>query len=171
LLDPDGLWDYALKTLARRAHSAGELRAKLARRAQEPQDVAAVLGKLREYGLADDAKFSETYAVSRMQNEGFGRLRVLRELRAKRVAGPVAARAVEKTFAETNESELIEQFLSRKYRKVDLRQYLSEEKNLANAYRRLVAAGFSGRGALSVLKRFSRLEQDWEEAPDEPDPP
>ena len=169
LLGAPALWDYALKTLGRRAHSAGELRIKLLRRAEQPSDVADVLQKLRDYGLADDAKFAETFASSRLQNEGFGRLRVLRELGAKRVAPGVASEAVGKAFSGTDELELIEKFLSRKYRNTDLRQFLKEQKNLASAYRRLVTAGFSGRASLSVLKRYSSSEEEWGEPPEEPE--
>ena len=166
-LDPKGLWEYALRVLGRRAHSVGELRVKLARRAQKQADVGEVLNKLREYGLADDVTFSEAFASSRLQNSGFGRLRILRELRAKRVAPAVADKAVEKTFAGSEESELIERFLARKYRNTDLRDHLKDEKNLANAYRRLITAGFSGRISLSVLKRYASSERDWDEPPEE----
>lgn len=160
-LDENALWTYALRTLGQRAHSANELKQKLARRAQSPGDLTATLAKLREYGFIDDRKFSEAFAAARLQNQGFGRHRVLRELQSKRVAGTVAQSAVEKTFAETDEQELIQQFLARKFRGKDLPQYLAQEKNLAAAYRRLRAAGFNSHQVLSALKKYTNKVEDW----------
>ncbi len=144
-----------MRALGQRAHSATELRQKLSRRAESPADVNAAMAKLREYGFADDQKFSEAFAASRLQNQGFGRFRVLRDLQSKRVAPAVAEDAVEKTFAGTDEPDLIQRFLERKYRGKDLAEFFKEEKNLASAYRRLRTAGFSSSGSLSVLKRYA----------------
>lgn len=167
-LDSDALWTYALRVLSQRAHSANELKQKLSARAASVSDVNATLTKLREYGFADDAKYSEAFASSRLENQGFGRFRVLRDLRSKRVAPDVAERAVEKTFAGTDERQLIEAFLQRKYRGKDLPVFLDEPKNLASAYRRLRTAGFSTTASLAVLRRYSQHADEWEDAP-EPD--
>jgi regulatory protein len=161
-LDEGGLWNYALRVLARKAYSAGEIRQKLSQRAASISDVPAVLTKLREYGFADDEKFSEAFAQSRLRNEGFGRSRVLRDLRTKRVSPKVAEQAIEKTFAGTSEAELIDNFLARKYRSKDLTVFLKEEKNLASAYRKLRLAGFTSNATLSALKRHAKHAADWE---------
>lgn len=168
-LSYDGLWEYALNALGRQAQSAGQIRQKLARRAETPSDVPSVLAKLREYNLVNDEKFSETFAASRLQNQGFGRFRVLRELQAKQVSGGVAKEAVEKTFAGTDELELIQSFLERKYRGIELRTFLQDEKNLANAYRRLRTAGFSTRSSLDALKRYANDIEEFEEPAEEED--
>lgn len=159
----DALWEYALHALGRQAQSAGQMRQKLARRAEAPSDVPSVLAKLREYNLVNDQKFSETFATSRLQNQGFGRFRVVRELQSKQVSGGVAKEAVEKTFAGTDELELAHNFLARKFRGKDLREYLKEEKNLASAYRRLRTAGFSSRNSFEALKRYTNRLEDFEE--------
>lgn len=156
------LWDYALRVLARRAHSSGELRQKLSGRAQSPADVDTTMIKLREYGFADDTKFSEAFAGSRLQNQGFGRLRVLRDLRSKRISAITAAKAVEKAFDGTDELQLIQNFLDRKYRGKNLKEFLREEKNLASAYRRLRTAGFSSNGSITILRRYSRNADEWD---------
>ncbi len=161
-LDDTQLWDYALRVLARRPHSTGELKQKLAARAKSQPDVDAALAKLREYGFADDAKFSEAFAGSRLQNRGFGRLRVLHELRSKRISPALAAQAVNKAFDGTDELQLIQNFLDRKYRGKDLKQFLQEEKNLASAYKRLRTAGFSSHASITMLKRYSRKTDDWD---------
>ena len=162
-LDFDALWSYALGVLGRRAHSAGELKQKLTRRAESYPDVDAILAKLRVYGFTDDRKFSESLAAARLQNQGFGRARVLRELNARRVTPSIAQRAVEDAFAGTDELGLVQQFLNRKYRGRNLAEFLSEEKNMANVYRRLRTAGFSSRAVLTVLKRHNHHAADFDE--------
>ena len=155
LLDEAALWDYALKALGARALSISELRQRLQRRAQPSVDLGATLSKLREYGYLDDQRFAESYASARLSNQGLGKMRVLRDLRQRRVAPTVAERAVEQTFAEVDEIALIEQYLNRKFRTVKLSEYLAEPKNLAAAYRRLRYAGFSSGNCIRVLKRFA----------------
>jgi regulatory protein len=166
-LNAGQLWDYALKSLAQRAHSAGDLRQKLLRRAESAADVAPTMAKLSEYGLTDDSKFSEAFATARLQNQGLGSFRVLRELSAKRVSSPVAAKAVADAYADTSESELIEAFLRRKFRNTDLSAFLKERKNLANVYRRLRTAGFTSGGSLDALKRHAADVEDWSEPPED----
>ncbi len=161
MLDSAALWEYALRVLGQRAHSAGELKQKLSKRAESAADVTAVLKKLGDYGLADDTKFSEAFAASRLQDRGLGRFRVLRDLRAKRVSGKIAQNAVDKAFAGTDETELIERFLARKYRGKRLDEFLKEQKNIASVYRRLRTAGFSSGNSLAMLKRYAQQVEDW----------
>jgi regulatory protein len=167
-LDENLLWEYALRALSQRAHSANDIKQKLSRRAESPDGVTAVMAKLREYGMADDHKFSETFASSRLQNNGFGRFRVLQDLRARKISSGVAEKAVEKIFQGVDESDLIEKFLARKYRNTDLPIFLAEDKNMASAYRRLRLAGFSSRASLAALKEHSKRPQDFD-PPDEND--
>ena len=166
-LDRDALWEYALRVLGQRARSAREVREKLSQRALSVADVNAAMAKLQEYGLTDDKKFSEAFAASRLQNQGFGRFRVLRDLQAKRVGRTVAETAVEKAFSGTDELGLIERFLERKYRGKNLAEFLKQEKNLASVYRRLRMAGFSSNGSLTILKRHTSRAEEWNETPEE----
>src|SRR5579871_2843120 len=143
LLPRDKLFEYALRALAGRAHSTGEVKQKLERRAERAEDVEAVLKRLKEAGYLDDRRFAENYAAARLENEGLGKLRVLRDLRQRRVAGSLAERVTERAYQDTNEPDLIETFLRRKYRGKQLGAFLKDEKNLAAAFRRLRYAGFS----------------------------
>ncbi len=162
-LDRAALTNYALKTLTGHAMSAAELRARLARRAADPADVDPVLTKLHEGGLLDDRKFAESYAASRLENQGFGRSRVLSDLRRRRVASQAASEAVNVTFEGTEETALIERFLERKYRGKNLAQFLGEDKNLAAAYRRLRVAGFTAGASIRTLKRYAARADELEE--------
>jgi regulatory protein len=156
LLDREGLMNAALRALGGRALSTGELRERLRRRAENVADVDAVLAKLKEAGYLNDRRFAENFAASRLQNQGLGKARVLRDLRGHRVAGKLAEQVAEQTYRDTNEADLIEDFLRRKYRGKQLGTFLAEEKNLAAAFRRLRYAGFSAGESIRVLKRFAR---------------
>jgi regulatory protein len=154
-LDRDKLLNVALRALGGRAHSSGELREKLRRRAENDQDVDAVLAKLNESGYLNDRHFAENYAAARLQNQGLGKMRVLRDLRQRRVAPKLAEQVTDQTYEKTDEAELIEDFLRRKFRGKDLGVFFLEEKNLAGAFRRLRYAGFSAGQSIRVLKRFA----------------
>lgn len=162
LLDQAGLLNLALRALGSRAHSTGELKEKLRRRAERQEDVDAVLAKLRESGYLNDRRFAENYASARLENQGLGKMRVLRDLRQRRVAPKLAEQVTEQTFQDTNETDLIEAFLKRKYRGKQLGVFLTEEKNLAAAFRRLRYAGFSSGASIRVLKRYAHQAEELE---------
>jgi regulatory protein len=155
-LDSNGLWDYAVRALAGRAHSAGELRVKLQRKAQNAADVEPVLARLKEHHYLDDRRYAESFATSRLENQGLGRNRVLRDLRERRIAPAVAERTVSSVYQEVDETALIEDYIRRRYRTAPRQGLFQEEKDLASAYRRLVRAGFSSGNIVRVLKRFAQ---------------
>jgi regulatory protein len=168
-LNAEGLWAYALKLLGGRAQSAGEVRQKLQRRAEIESDVELTLGKLREYGYLNDTKFAENYAAWRKDNEGFGRMRVLRDLRQRRVSPTLADTAVHQVFEGTDEEAQVEAFLERKYRNVNLGELLQEDKKLQSVYRRLRYAGFGSGVVVKVLKRFASQAERLEDEPEGPE--
>jgi regulatory protein len=155
-LDAEGLWSYALKVLAGRAHSTGELREKLRRRAERVSDIDAVLVRLKEYGYLDDKRFAETFAAARLANDRFGRGRVIQDLRQRRVAPPVAEATVNRVYEEVDEQALIEEWIRRKYRAAPREGLFQDEKDLAAAYRRLLRAGFKTGEIIRALKKFAK---------------
>ncbi len=166
-LDPDRLWDYALRLLGQRGYSTGEMRLKLSVKAETISVLNEVMAKLKEYGYLDDKKFAETYAANRCENDSLGRLRILRDLRARRVSQTIAERAVNKVFAATDERALAKTFLERKFRAKNLSEYLHDEAKLASTFRRLRRAGFSAGASITVLKSFTAKASELENLPDE----
>jgi regulatory protein len=155
LLDGSELLNYALKSLSARGQSERELRTRLVKRASDPGEVEDVMRKLKDAGYLDDARFAESYAAARRDNQGFGQMRVMRDLRSRQISGQVAEGAVRGAFEGKDEEEMIEQFLERKYRSVNLPQYLNEEKHLASTSRKLRLAGFDSTKVIRVLKRYA----------------
>src|ERR1035441_4489246 len=85
-LDAAALWEYALRVLAGRAHSTGDLRQKLRGKAERAADVDPTIARLKEYGYLNDRKFAESFAAARLENEGLGKTRVLADLSRRRGA-------------------------------------------------------------------------------------
>ena len=155
-LGETALWEYAVKTLAGHAQSAGQLRLKLQRKADKLGDIDIVLARLKEYGYLDDRRFAESFASSRLENQQFGRNRVLRDLRERQVAPAMAQRTVAKVYEQVDEAALIEDYVRRHYRSAVREGLFQEEKDLASAYRKLLRAGFASGNIVRVLKRFAK---------------
>ena len=155
-LDGGALWTYAVRALAGRAHSTGELREKLRRRAERAADVDEVLARLKDLGYLDDRRYAEGFASARLANQKLGRTRVIQDLRRRRVAPSLAERMVQKVYQDVDEEALIEDFIRRKYRLAEREGLFRADKDLAAAYRRLLHAGFRSGDIIRVLKRFAR---------------
>lgn len=83
----------ALRLLARREHSAQELRTKLRGRRCPPALVDKVLNTLRDEGALSDRRFADTYVQARF-DRGYGPLRIEAELRERGIGGLQAAEAM-----------------------------------------------------------------------------
>lgn len=164
LLDAEALWDFALKLLSGRALSASEVRIRLGRKAADGADLDGVIAKLKEYGYLDDARFAEHFASMRKENQGLGRNRVMRDLRQRRVAPGLAEKAVASAFGGSDELQMIEDYLARKFRSVNLREYLQDPRHLAAAYRRLRYAGFGASASIRVLRRYAARADELDES-------
>src|SRR5258708_12067747 len=169
-LDAGGLWELALKALGARACSTGELRQKLRARAANPEDVDATLARLKEYRYLDDRRFAENYAAARLENQRLGKNRVTQELRRRRVAPALAEAVVEKTYGQTDEVALIEEFIRRKYPATPPATLSQDDKQLASAYRRLMQAGFNSGTAIPALNRVAPHPELFDEFEPRPEP-
>ena len=84
----------ALSLLTRREHSRLELTRKLTARGVEPDAAQAAVGKLREAGWQDDARFAESLVRSRAA-AGYGPVRIRAELGMHQLDGDVVAAAMD----------------------------------------------------------------------------
>src|ERR1017187_702954 len=155
-LDAAALWEYALRVLAGRAHSTGDLLQKLRGKAERAADVDPTIARLKEYGYLNDRKFAESFAAARLENEGLGKTRVLADLSRRRGAAAVAEQSVGKVYEDVNEQALAEDFVRRKFRMASKEDLFQDGKQMASAYRRLMRAGFRSATTIAVLKKFAR---------------
>jgi regulatory protein len=129
----------ALKWLARRELSEAQVRARLARRQLDPEDIDAALLRLREERALDDRRTALACARTEAHVKRHGRLRALRQIEAMGIERGVARAAIAEVFAELDEDLLIEQALARRLRRGTL---LDEAPALRRAHRYLLAQGF-----------------------------
>ena len=154
-LERDDLREYGMKLLSGRALTASEFRDKLRRRAADLGDIDGIILQLKEYGALNDQTYAEHFAETRAGSGNFGKQRVVSDLMRKRVAPKLAEKAVSDAFSGTNEVEMVQLWLARKYRGKDLGTLLREPSKLASVFRRLRMAGFSSGPSIQVLKRFA----------------
>lgn len=167
LAEPE-LYTYAVKALAARARSVAETRRLLERRAQRPEDVRAVLVRLKDHGYLNDDRFAQSFASARLENQRLGRVRVIRDLRARLVAPEVAARAARKTYEAVDEGDLLRKHLARRLRRTGPPQ---SPQKVVSLYRALRRAGFSHDAVVLELRRLKAdpelLDRLGEENPEE----
>ena len=80
-------------------------------------------------------------------------MRILSDLRARRIPPRLADIAVARAFEGKDEAELIQAFIERRLPSIAAGNGIEDERTLASAYRKLRRAGFSSPGILSALKR------------------
>jgi regulatory protein len=83
----------AVAMLARREHSAGELKRKLATKGFDARQIDSALGELRRRGLQSDARFAESYVRGRAAR-GYGAARIELELRMRGIDDEIAGDAL-----------------------------------------------------------------------------
>lgn len=82
----DKLYGRALKYVAMRPRSVGEVRVYLQQKGASPALADLILNKLSKIGLLDDAAFARTFVASRHLHRPTSRLKLQQQLRAKHVA-------------------------------------------------------------------------------------
>ncbi len=145
------LYETAVRALARRARSSGEIRQLLGRKKATKAQIEEILHRLRENGYLDDARFARHFAAVRVESDLFGKARVRRDLAARRLKPQIADEAVSKAYEGVNETELLRRYIQRKVR---VSKPLSRPSTIASLYRRLLRAGFSSATIVQELKRM-----------------
>jgi regulatory protein len=102
----------ALKLLARRSRSEGELRDRLlANSRATPEEIQSCIARLKELGLVDDRRFVESYARSRLSSKPVGRQRLARQLAAKAVDRKTIDEVLSQIFEIEDEESLLVQVI------------------------------------------------------------
>jgi regulatory protein len=155
---PPTAYQRALRRLARRDHSAAELRHVLLDRGHQPEEVDAAIARLRRERYVDDAGFAERFARSRMAHQGHGRLRIRQDLRRRGVDRRTSEAGIAGALLEVDEKILVDG-LARRY----WRQHASVEpaRRLPRLWAFLVRRGFTPG---LVRERLQVLWPRWSDA-------
>jgi len=111
--------------------------------------IELVIRKLKDQGYLNDAKYAAAYASIRRDNEKFGRMRVVTDLKVKGVHGEVIEKAVESFYDEVTEEKQARDFLHRKRL-----QKPKDQKQAARIFRQLTRAGFGSKTIFKILKKW-----------------
>ena len=161
-LDAEGLYQKAVRALARAGRTELEIRRLLRTRARAGAegagDIQSVIARLRDHGYLDDQRLAQAVANYQKEVVRHGRGRVLRDLKARGVAPELATAAVERNYPNwegTNEDALLRALVRKKRwkRPEDLRQ-------AASLYRKLLLAGFSSAACQRCLRAW-RVDAEW----------
>ena len=140
----------ALTLLSARELSESQLRARLARRQIEPDDINRAITRLKEDGTLDDRRVAR--AIARMESEikHRGRARVIQKVRQAGIDTDIAEDAVREVFEQVDENALLERALERRLRGRNPREL--DDKGRARVVRGLMAQGFRLEAVLKKLK-------------------
>ena len=151
--DESTLYEYAVGALARRARSVAELKRLLRQRLPSGEASAAmvevVIARLKDQKYLNDSAYAAAYSSYRKENQRFGRLRVVSDLKARGVHGDVISKAVTAAYAGADEERLARQYLRRKRLKKP-----ADAKDAARIFRTLMRAGYTSRTIFRILKQW-----------------
>ena len=158
IYDEAMLYEYAITALGRKMRTVAELKRLMRERVKQQEEgqllVEVVTAKLKEQKYLNDSNYAESYARFRRENEKFGRMRVVQDLKAKGVHGDIIEKTVGATYQDVNEEKLAREYLQRKrIRKPATRH------EAAKVFRSLVRAGFGSRVIFRILKAWEVDEE------------
>ena len=98
--------DAALNLISYRARTRAELRRRLRQKGFRPARIDPCLDLLQEKGFIDDAAVAAAFVRDRLRHRPRGRVALSSELRAKGVAGDLAAAAIDRVFDAEETTDL-----------------------------------------------------------------
>ena len=112
------LYDYAIGALGRRMRSVAELKRLLRNRVEADTEfgktlVELIVVRLKDQGYLNDAKYAAAFTSYRRDNEKFGKMRVVNDLKAKGVHGDVIEKAVVAGYADVKAETLARKYIRR----------------------------------------------------------
>ncbi len=140
----------AVRALARKPHSRGELEARLSPGA-DVTEVQQVLVRLEDLNLLNDEQYAYNFALWRMKQDGWGPAKALHALLRRRVAPNLAQAAVERVRREAGDACLLQEYLRGYSRKHQLPQ---DRKSIQRLISRLQRRGFPEEVIYGVLRQL-----------------
>lgn len=151
----DEVYEYAVGSLARRMRTVAELKRLMRARIEDSESeygrtlVELVIRRLKDQGYLNDSQYAASYSSLRRDNQKFGRMRVVTELKSRGVHGDVIGKAVDAAFEDVNEEKQARDYLRKK--RLNKPQ---GPKEAARIFRQLARAGFATKTISTILKRW-----------------
>jgi regulatory protein len=153
------LYEYALGALGRRMRTVAELKRLLRRKVDADTEfgqtlVELIIRRLKDQGYLNDANYAAAFSSLRRDNEKFGRMRVITDLKIRGVHGDVIDTAVSGAFDEVNDERQARAYLHRKRVAKP-----KDQKQAARIFRQLTRAGFRAKTIFTILKKWDIDEE------------
>ncbi len=153
IYDEEALYEYAIGALGRQMRTVAEIKRLMRNRVNtQPEGellVEMVVIRLKAQRYLNDTNYAESYSRFRKENEKFGRLRVVQDLKIKGVHNDIIDSVVGAAYDNVNEEQLAREFLRRK------RVVKPEgQKQAARIFRMMTRAGFPSRIIFRILKTW-----------------
>jgi regulatory protein len=151
----DELYEYAVGALARRMRTVAELKRLMRARVEEAASeygqtlIELVIRRLKDQGYLNDSQYAASYTSMRRDNQKFGRMRVITELKTRGVHGDVIAKAIESVYEGVSEEKQARDYLRKKRMKKP-----KDQKETARIFRQLARAGFGTKTIVTILKKW-----------------
>lgn len=151
----DELYEYAVGALARRMRTVAELKRLMRARVEDTETeygqtlIELVIRRLKDQGYLNDSQYAASYTSLRRDDQKFGRMRVITELKTRGVHGEVIAKAVESAYQGVSEEKQARDYLRKKRVKKP-----KDQKETARIFRQLARAGFGTKTIVTILKKW-----------------
>jgi len=156
----DELYEYAVGALARRMRTVAELKRMMRARVEDVESeygqtlVELVTRRLKDQGYLNDSQFAASYSSLRRDNQRFGKLRVVTDLKARGIHASIIEKAIEDTFETVNEEKQAREYLRKKRLAKP-----KDQRQTARIFRQLIRAGFGAKTIFSILKKWDVDEE------------
>ncbi len=151
----DELYEYAVGALARRMRTVAELKRLMRARVEDAESeygqtlVELVIRRLKDQGYLNDSQYAASFSSLRRDNQKFGRMRIVTDLKTKGVHGDVIQKAVDAAFDGVSEEKQARKYLRRKRLEKP-----KDQKQTARIFRQLARAGFGTKTIFTILKKW-----------------
>lgn len=146
--------------LARRSHFRSELRAKLAQRGYDEDEVATTLDRVAEQGFLEDRRTAEEFVRSRLGRRATGRRKLRHELMRRGVDPELADEVLAAALEDDQELELARQTAERWWARkapppeeeAEVDSWEARQALRSTLARHLERRGFAGRAIVEALR-------------------
>jgi regulatory protein len=131
----------AVKLLAAKPRSVGELRERLLEKLWTNQEIVdAVIDKLKEYKYLDDEQFARDLAISKLRQKPQGKRKLQQSLSRKQISKETLDRAITTAFETVPENDLIDTAIQKRVR---LKGLPETRDDVRKFYEHLMRQGFA----------------------------
>jgi regulatory protein len=154
------LYEYAVGALGRRMRTVAELKRLLRIRVEDTESeygktlVELIIRRLKDRGYLNDSHYAAYFSSLRRDNQKFGRMRVVTDLKAKGMHSDVFDKAVDAAYEGVSEEKQAREYLRRKRLMKP-----KDQKEAARIFRQLARGGFGSRTIFSILKKWDVDEE------------